>query len=74
MNLFCFRATLAGTVAGGAAAIVGVPLAVGGLGFTAGGIAAGSVAAGAMSLAAKYGIGAGVVSTLQSIGAAGLGE
>ena len=41
-------------------------------GFGAGGIAAGSLAAKAMSVAWSSGVGVGVVSTLQSVGAAGL--
>lgn len=61
----------------GGAAIVGVPVAVGLLGFTAGGIAAGSTAAAMMSSAATAAgggvVAGGMVATLQSIGAAGLG-
>uniref|UniRef100_A0A6J0UV12 Interferon alpha-inducible protein 27-like protein 2A isoform X1 n=2 Tax=Pogona vitticeps TaxID=103695 RepID=A0A6J0UV12_9SAUR len=68
--------TLFGAVVGLGAAVVGIPLAAGVLGFTAGGIAAGSIAAKMMSAAAIAnggGVAAGgVVATLQSIGAAGV--
>lgn len=56
---------------GSAAAIVGAPLAVGALGFGAGGIGAGTAAAKMMSLAWTSSYGVGLVSALQSVGAAG---
>lgn len=56
---------------GAAVAVIGAPIAVAALGFGAGGIAAGSAAASMMSMSATTGVGAGVVATLQSIGAAG---
>nr|XP_060639752.1 interferon alpha-inducible protein 27-like protein 2A [Anolis sagrei ordinatus] len=67
---------LVGAALGLGGATIGVPLALGVLGFTAAGITAGSVAAGMMSSAAAAG-GGGVaagslVAVLQSIGAAGL--
>ncbi|NXS98693.1 I27L1 protein, partial [Jacana jacana] len=56
--------------------VVGIPAAIGALGFTATGIAAGSVAAKMMSVAAIAnggGVAAGsTVAVLQSVGAAGL--
>ena len=48
------------------------PYAAAAAGFGAGGIAAGSVAAKAMSVAYTTGMGAGAVSVLQAVGAAGL--
>ncbi|XP_025107520.1 interferon alpha-inducible protein 27-like protein 2A isoform X1 [Pomacea canaliculata] len=59
-------------VGAGAAAVVLAPVAVAAVGFGAGGIAAGSLAASAMSTAATTGYGMAAVSTLQSIGAAGM--
>uniref|UniRef100_A0A8C3J283 Uncharacterized protein n=1 Tax=Calidris pygmaea TaxID=425635 RepID=A0A8C3J283_9CHAR len=57
-------------------AVVGIPVAIGAMGFTATGIAAGSVAAKMMSAAAIAnggGVAAGsAVAVLQSIGAAGV--
>ncbi|XP_077196895.1 interferon alpha-inducible protein 27-like protein 2A [Paroedura picta] len=65
-----------GATAGLAVAIVGVPVAVGMLGFTAAGILSGSIAAKMMSVAAIAnggGVAAGsLVATFQSIGVAGL--
>ncbi|XP_060114155.1 interferon alpha-inducible protein 27-like protein 2A [Heteronotia binoei] len=65
-----------GAAAGLVIATVGIPVAVGVLGFTGAGIAAGSAAAKMMSAAAIAnggGVAAGsAVATLQSIGAAGL--
>ncbi|XP_077193647.1 interferon alpha-inducible protein 27-like protein 2A isoform X2 [Paroedura picta] len=65
-----------GAAAGLAIATVGVPAAVGMLGFKGAGIAAGSIATKIMSAAATAnggGVAAGgVVATLQSVGAAGL--
>ncbi|XP_021231198.1 interferon alpha-inducible protein 27-like protein 1 isoform X2 [Numida meleagris] len=69
------KAAIGGSVAAGAF-LVGFPLVVSSLGFTAAGIAAGSVAAKMMSVAAIAnggGVAAGsTVAVLQSIGAAGL--
>ena len=56
----------------GGAAVVAAPLVVAGLGFGAGGIAAGSPAAAMMSAWAPT-VAGGIVATLQSVGAAGLG-
>ncbi|NXN91720.1 IFI27 protein, partial [Rhinopomastus cyanomelas] len=57
-------------------ALVGIPVAIGALGFTSAGIAAGSFAAKMMSVAAIAnggGVAAGsAVAVLQSVGAAGL--
>ncbi|KAJ8333225.1 hypothetical protein SKAU_G00421210 [Synaphobranchus kaupii] len=68
-------ATTLGVVAGAGLAVVAVPAAVVGLGFTATGIAAGSTAAGMMSAAAIANGGAvaagSTVAVLQSIGAVG---
>ena len=61
-----------GVIFGGAAFLVAAPVVVSGIGFTAGGIAGGSVAASMMSMWAPTFAG-GVVATLQSVGAAGLG-
>ena len=68
--------TWGGILAGGACAVGGailapivIPAALGGIGFTAAGVAAGSAAASIMSVA---GTGA-AVAAAQSIGAAGLG-
>ncbi len=60
-------------VVGGTTAIVSAPAIVAGLGFGAGGIAVGSIAAAAMSTLGPTAAG-GVVATLQSVGAAGLGS
>ncbi len=57
---------------GGAVVTVVAPLVVTGLGFGAAGIAAGSTAASMMSVLAPTAAG-GVVATLQTVGAAGLG-
>lgn len=59
-------------VAAGGATVVLAPVVVAAAGFGAGGIAAGSLAATAMSTAATTGYGMAAVSTLQSIGAAGM--
>ncbi len=59
-------------VVGGTVAVVTAPLIVGAIGFSAGGIVAGSWAASMMSVLAPTAAG-GVVATLQSVGAAGLG-
>lgn len=59
-------------VGGGVLTIVATPLIVGALGFGAGGIAAGSIGASMMSYMAPT-VAGGVVATLQSVGAAGLG-
>jgi hypothetical protein len=70
----CFRLTLGLSVVGGSVvAVVGAPVVLGTLGFTAAGIAAGSVGAGMMSSAATTGVGMAVVAALQSAGAAGVG-
>ncbi len=61
-----------GVVLGGTTALVGAPFIVTGLGFTAAGIAAGSTAASMMSVMGPT-VAGGVVATLQSVGAAGLG-
>ncbi|PVD30310.1 hypothetical protein C0Q70_09574 [Pomacea canaliculata] len=63
--------TVGAMLAGGALTVVAAPVAVAGLGFGAAGIGAGTVAAGAMSTAATTGVGMGVVSTLQAVGATG---
>ncbi|KAL8596895.1 hypothetical protein ACOMHN_065844 [Nucella lapillus] len=55
------------------AAPVAVPAAAAAIGFGSAGIAAGSTAASMMSAAWTSGYGVGVVATLQSIGAAGIG-
>ena len=60
-----------GGVAAGTAAVVGAPIVVSGLGFTATGIAANSIGASMMSAWAPTAAG-GVVATLQSVGALGL--
>ena len=57
---------------GGVLAVVAAPLVVAGLGFGAGGIVAGSAAASMMSAWAPT-VAGGIVATLQSVGAAGLG-
>ncbi|KAJ8333221.1 hypothetical protein SKAU_G00421170 [Synaphobranchus kaupii] len=66
----------AGAVLGAGTLLLGVPAALGALGFTAPGIAAGSVASGMMSSAAVAnggGVAAGsLVASLQSVGAVGL--
>ncbi|XP_053161090.1 interferon alpha-inducible protein 27-like protein 2A [Hemicordylus capensis] len=66
----------AGAAAGLGVAVVGVPVLLGTLGFTATGIAPGSIGAWMMSAAATAnggGVAAGsLVATLQSLGAAGL--
>ncbi|XP_074419469.1 interferon alpha-inducible protein 27-like protein 2A [Larus michahellis] len=71
-----FLGIVMGATAGLGLAAVGVPMAVGALGFTAAGITAGSVAAKMMSAAAIAnggGVAAGsTVAVLQSIGAAGV--
>ncbi|XP_070202281.1 interferon alpha-inducible protein 27-like protein 2A [Littorina saxatilis] len=59
-------------VAGGTVAVVAAPYAAAAAGFGATGVAASSVAAKGMSVAATTGVGAGVVGTLQAVGAAGL--
>ncbi|KAJ8333219.1 hypothetical protein SKAU_G00421150 [Synaphobranchus kaupii] len=68
--------TAVGIVAGAGLAVVAVPVAVVGLGFTAAGITAGSTAAGMMSAAAIANGGAvaagSAVAVLQSLGAVGL--
>ncbi|GFO37675.1 interferon, alpha-inducible protein 27 [Plakobranchus ocellatus] len=43
------------------------------MGFTSAGISAGSIGASMMSFASTFGIGGGVIASLQSAGAAGLG-
>lgn len=58
-------------VAFGAASVAAAPVVVGALGFGALGIAGGSTAASMMSFSWTYGIGVPVISTLQSVGAAG---
>ncbi|XP_050717881.1 interferon alpha-inducible protein 27-like protein 2B [Eriocheir sinensis] len=67
----------AGGAVGGLTAVAAVPAGVTAVGFTSSGITAGSLAAKMMSLSARfYGGGVparGVVATLQSIGAVGLG-
>ena len=65
-------AIVGGTAVGGTVAVVAAPLVVAGLGFGAGGIVAGSTAASMMSWMAPTAAG-GIVATLQSVGAAGLG-
>ena len=72
----CQAWTWGGVLAGGACAVGGailapiaIPVALGGIGFTAVGVAAGSTAASIMS---AVGTGA-AVATAQSVGAAGLG-
>ncbi|XP_076066546.1 uncharacterized protein LOC143039957 isoform X1 [Oratosquilla oratoria] len=66
-----------GAAAGGVGLVVAAPIALAGIGFTAGGAAAGSLAAGMMSTAAAANGGAiaagSVVAICQSVGAAGLG-
>ncbi|BFZ25232.1 hypothetical protein BsWGS_28271 [Bradybaena similaris] len=59
-------------VATAGAAVAAAPVAIAAAGFGAGGIAAGSFAASMMSSAATTGVGMGIVSVLQSAGAAGL--
>ena len=61
-----------GVIVGGTIAVVAAPVVVAGLGFGSGGIAAGSVGASMMSSMAPTAAG-GMVATLQSVGAAGLG-
>eukprot|EP00745_Piridium_sociabile_P009424 TRINITY_DN16583_c0_g1_i2.p1 TRINITY_DN16583_c0_g1~~TRINITY_DN16583_c0_g1_i2.p1 ORF type:complete len:109 (+),score=21.21 TRINITY_DN16583_c0_g1_i2:185-511(+) len=61
-----------GTVVAGAATVA-IPAVAGLVGFTSAGISAGSVAAGLMSAAWKAGQGVWLISTLQSVGAAGVG-
>ena len=61
-----------GVVVGGATFLVAAPIVVSGIGFTAGGIAGGSIAASMMSMWAPT-VAGGIVATLQSVGAAGLG-
>ena len=62
-----------GAVVRGGVAVVGAPLVLTALGFTAGGIAPHSVAAWMMSIVYLSGWGIGVLSALQSAGAAGVG-
>lgn len=70
-KMSCWQSLIIGAAAGGVA-IVGAPLLLGGLGFTAGGVAAGSVAAG-MQSAAYGGMASGAFSVMQAAGAAGIG-
>ncbi len=66
-------AIIGGTaVAGGTVAVVAAPLVIGAIGFSSAGIVAGSWGAWMMSTLAPTVVG-GVVATLQSVGAAGLG-
>ena len=62
-----------GAVVRGGVAVVGAPLVLTALGFTAGGIAPHSVAAWMMSIVYLSGWGKGALSALQSAGAAGVG-
>ena len=62
-----------GAVLGGAALVVVAPVVVSVLGFGGGGIVAGSAAASMMSAMAPT-VKEGLVATLQSVGAAGLGR
>ncbi|GFO18389.1 interferon alpha-inducible protein 27, mitochondrial [Plakobranchus ocellatus] len=64
---------LACAAVGGAAVLAAGPLALGALGFTSAGISAGSIGASMMSLASGLGFGCGIVRSLQSAGATGLG-
>lgn len=68
-----FWCELAGAAGGIALAAVGAPIILGAVGFGAGGIVAGSLGAKLMSAAYTAKVGVGVVSTLQSLGAAGVG-
>ncbi|CAG5126330.1 unnamed protein product [Candidula unifasciata] len=69
----CQLLEIAGAVGGAAIVAVGAPVILGAAGFGAGGIAAGSLGAKLMSAAYTAKLGVGVVSALQSAGAAGLG-
>ena len=62
-----------GYIVGGAAALVAVPWAIAGLGFTGAGITAGSIAAWMMSFYGGAVPPGGIVAVLQSIGAGGMG-
>ena len=62
-----------GAVIGAPLAVAAVPAVVGALGFSAGGIVSGSVGAWMMSTCGGATAATGVVATLQSVGAAGLG-
>ena len=61
-------------VGAGAAAVLGFPFALAGLGFTTAGITGGSIAAWMMSLYGGSVLTGSVVAVLQSIGAAGMGS
>ena len=63
---------IVGSIVGSAVAIISAPIVVTGLGFGAGGIVAGSIASSMMSFMAPTAA-AGVVATLQSVGAVGIG-
>ncbi|XP_059166928.1 interferon alpha-inducible protein 27-like protein 2A [Physella acuta] len=65
--------TIASVAVTAVGAVALAPVAVAAAGFGAGGIAAGSLAASMMSTAATSGVGMGVVSVLQSVGAVGFG-
>ena len=72
MNLTRAAYVGVGAALGGAALVFGAPVVVSVIGFGVGGIVAGSAAASMMSAMAPTATG-GVVATLQSVGAAGLG-
>lgn len=71
------KEVVVGAAIGGATAVVAVPVVVGALGFSSGGIVAGSVAASLMSasaIASGGGVAAGsAVAVMQTIGVVGLG-
>ena len=65
-------AVVGGCIAGGTVAVVAAPVVISTIGFTSAGIAAGSFAASMMSSMAPT-VAGGIVATLQSVGAAGMG-